>query len=449
MYVSVTSRASGSHASHRISRLAPGLTAVQAGAATDLLPQRQLADHHAPIGRLAHVVHGQRGDGTCVEGLHLDAGAVDGLDVGLDGDEVVADLEVDRHAAHEQRVAERDHVGGPLGCLDARHPGYGQHVTLVHLTIGDRRGRLGLHEHLAAGHGSPMRRLFRRDIDHPGAAEWIEVGERQVTHVDRHASRRYVPDVPLPYDALQVIRDEGVELLDVLGRYDPDTPVPACPGWNLGDLAWHVGEVWNFWARVVDEHMTDLAAVRTIERHARPVGAALGEWVAAAHTAIYSSLVDTRVEREVWTWTGANRHVDWVRRRMAQESAMHSWDASSAVGQPDDIDPLVAADGIDEFLTWFANIDGLDGRAAGPGGLGGTVHLHCTDTDGEWFVSAIDASGARFTREHAKGDTAIRGRAGDLVLWLWRRHDHNVDIIGDAELAARFRSASRLVDRLD
>ena len=123
---------------------------------------------------------------------------------------------------------------------------------------------------------------------------------------------------------------------------------------------------------------------------------------------------------------------------------MHRWDAAHAIGQPDDLDPVVAADGIDEFLSFFANVNALGGLESKAVSLGGTVHLHCTDTDGEWFVSALDESGATFTREHTKGDTAIRGRASDLVLWLWRRDARPVEIIGDAELAARFRAASRL-----
>ena len=43
------------------------------------------------VGRLAHVVDGQRGDRAGGERLHLDAGAVDGLDLGLDLDVVVLD----------------------------------------------------------------------------------------------------------------------------------------------------------------------------------------------------------------------------------------------------------------------------------------------------------------------------------------------------------------------
>ena len=62
---------------------------------------------------------------------------------------------------------------------------------------------------------------------------------------------------------------------------------------------------------------------------------------------------------------------------MTQETAVHRWDASNSVGIPYDIPVAVAADGIDEYLSWFA---GPWCRHADATPVGGTVHLHCTDT---------------------------------------------------------------------
>jgi hypothetical protein len=117
---------------------------------------------------------------------------------------------------------------------------------------------------------------------------------------------------------------------------------------------------------------------------------------------------------------------------MAQETAVHLWDAEVAAGRPASIEAALASDGIDEFLTHMVRwaVDG--------GGLGGSVHLHCTDVAGEWMVRP-DASGLVTTREHAKGDAALRGSAESLLLALWRRQGiDSVEVIGDADLAARF-----------
>jgi hypothetical protein len=106
------------------------------------------------------------------------------------------------------------------------------------------------------------------------------------------------------------------------------------------------------------------------------------------------------------------------------------------------MDPALASDGIDEFLEFFA---GHAGQAKPDDPLGGSVHLHCTDVAGEWFV--VDgADGALVvTREHAKGDCAMRGPASDLIFALWRRVPlERVDVIGNAELAAKFVDRTRL-----
>lgn len=249
------------------------------------------------------------------------------------------------------------------------------------------------------------------------------------------------PEV-LPYDPIAQVRTDGELLLEVVADHGFGRRVASCPGWDLGDLVWHVGDVWSRWGRIVSEGVTTLEGLQALDRPVRPSDDMLLDWVTAAHTSVFSALVDASADTEVWTWTGTNRTAAWVRRRMAQETAVHRWDASDAVGIPYEIPATLAADGIDEFLMWFAGRRMSDGAAP----VNGTVHLHCTDDDlggasnGEWLVCRLDESGAEFTREHAKGDAAVRGRANDLLLWLWRRDGGPVDIVGDAAVAERFRA---------
>ncbi len=254
----------------------------------------------------------------------------------------------------------------------------------------------------------------------------------------------------LPYDPHAHLRTDAVRFLEIVADHGFDHPVPSCPGWNLGDLAWHLGGVWNRWGRIVSEGITTLEGVQAIEQPRRPADDLLLDWVTAAHTAVFSALARVSDDTEVWTWTGSNQPEIWVERRMTQETAVHRWDASNAVGIPYDIPVAVAADGIDEFLTWFAARRVSEGAVP----VDGSVHLHCTDTDadvfdgsddrsavhGEWLVERLDASGIAFTREHAKGDAAVRGRANDLLLWLWRRDAGPVEILGDTAVAERFRA---------
>jgi hypothetical protein len=76
--------------------------------------------------------------------------------------------------------------------------------------------------------------------------------------------------------------------------------------------------------------------------------------------------------------------------------------------------------------------------------LPGSVHIHCTDVAGEW-TTRPDGDRIVTTREHAKGDAAMRGGASDLLLALWRRVPLDaVDVVGDRAVAEAFVAWTRL-----
>jgi len=118
---------------------------------------------------------------------------------------------------------------------------------------------------------------------------------------------------------------------------------------------------------------------------------------------------------------------------MAQETALHRWDAQAAAGDAEPVDAALAVDGIDEYFEVFL----ASQLAAKPvDGLHGSLHLHATDVDGEWWV-ALASDHFERRHEHAKADAAVRGPASCLLLWLWNRlPDDAADLqaFGDAEV---------------
>jgi len=99
----------------------------------------------------------------------------------------------------------------------------------------------------------------------------------------------------------------------------------------------------------------------------------------------------------------------------------------------------LAVDGIDEFLELFApfKADQFDGPPF-------TIHLHTTDTDGEWLIAAGDGA-MTVERAHAKGDVAARAGASDLLLMLWGRVDgESLEVFGDHQVLGRFVTALRV-----
>ena len=89
----------------------------------------------------------------------------------------------------------------------------------------------------------------------------------------------------------------------------------------------------------------------------------------------------------VWNFSGAALTTAFWARRQALETAVHRWDGEAAVGPAAAIDASLAVDGIDEIFDVFAPL-----RRAGaePLQLGGSLHLHATDAEGEWTIAAPD-----------------------------------------------------------
>lgn len=214
-----------------------------------------------------------------------------------------------------------------------------------------------------------------------------------------------------------------------------DAAVPGCPEWTVSDLVWHLTEVHYFWSWMVEGERTSPEGYVPPDRPTD--GAALVGLYEATAKHLLDVLGGVDPDRPVWSW--ANDHsAGFVQRRMPHETAVHRVDADAAAGVPAQMDPALASDGIDEFLEHF-----LAGDTDAIAMVAGSVHLHCIDVAGEWTVRPT-ASGWDLTREHAKGDCALRGPAADLLMVLWHRAPlASIDVVGDADVAVRFLAASR------
>jgi uncharacterized protein (TIGR03083 family) len=230
-------------------------------------------------------------------------------------------------------------------------------------------------------------------------------------------------------DLLAALQRDGDAFADACETAGLGASVAACPGWSVADLAWHLVEVHYFWHTMVAEQRSTWEGYEPPDR---PRDAQLLDLYRDGLRKVIDVLSAVDPAQSTWTWT-TDQTAGWVIRRMAQETAIHAWDAASAAGRDGDIEPKLASDGIDEFLTWF-----LPDTAEDAAPVGGSVHIHCGDVSGEWTLHPND-SGFDVTREHAKGDCAIRGSAGDILLALWRRRPlSSVDVVGNADVAARF-----------
>ncbi|MGZ6993859.1 MAG: maleylpyruvate isomerase family mycothiol-dependent enzyme [Acidimicrobiia bacterium] len=232
-------------------------------------------------------------------------------------------------------------------------------------------------------------------------------------------------------DFFPVVMTQARELADAGRASDLGAPVPSCPEWDVAKLVRHTGTAHRWSAGVV--RTREPLSPKSIDLALPDDPAALPDWLEQSASELVATLADADPDGECWTWT-ADHHVRFWARRMAHETAVHRWDGQGAVGTAEGFDPELAVDGIDEHLENLPFVVGPEQAR----GEGETLHLHCTDVDGEW-VLRLGPDGLEVRREHAKGDIALKGTASDLFLVvLGRVRPTNVEIFGDASALQRW-----------
>lgn len=243
--------------------------------------------------------------------------------------------------------------------------------------------------------------------------------------------------MPLHLDYPAAVRRDGFALADAAEAAGPAAPIAGCPGWAVADLVWHITEVHYFWGEIVGRGLHDPELVPPLERPG-DFPALLARFRAGVEH-LASTLAAADPAAPVWTWA-RQKDAGFVIRHQAQETAVHRWDAERAAGRAVTIDPALAADSIDEFLEHTAAW-----RLEGAAPVAGSVHMHPTDASGEWTISEDDAGALVLQRVHAKGDAAMRGRASDLLLILYRRIGRETaEAFGDEAVLERFLARTNL-----
>ena len=231
--------------------------------------------------------------------------------------------------------------------------------------------------------------------------------------------------LPLPAERyVESIRTDS-DRFDAAVTAAPLAPVAACPDWDNTALAEHMGDVFNFAATQIRASTTEMT---------RPDQSAKADplsWYQTSAGALIDALAQADPDQPGWSWAGTPT-LSFYFRRMASEIAVHRVDAQRAAGVAETPIPGdIATDAIDEVIEV-----GMQHRMRGPDAdyPTGSLHLHRTDGDGEWMLTAADGVLVA-THEHGKGDAALRGRASDLLLFLWGRGRGELDLFGDEAVA--------------
>jgi len=189
---------------------------------------------------------------------------------------------------------------------------------------------------------------------------------------------------------------------------DLSAPVEHCGDWTLAGLAGHMG-AGNLWV---------VTAVREKRGDNYDEGVAPGD--PAALRAWYAETADELVaalsvdpDTEAWTIAPPNTVGFW-RRRRAQETLVHRWDAANALGRPAPLDAELAADGVAEVFDTMAWRMVARGAATDPEQA---VRLTATDCGRSW------------TYGPGEPVAEVSGTAEDLLLTLWGRKPRETDAL--------------------
>ncbi|MFD9570233.1 maleylpyruvate isomerase family mycothiol-dependent enzyme [Streptomyces sp. NPDC059982] len=247
-------------------------------------------------------------------------------------------------------------------------------------------------------------------------------------------------------DHAAAVAAQSVRFVDLVRGADLTLPVPTCPGWTLGDLVRHCGGVQRWFSALLLQRVQERPAGRDIDLRLPESDEGYPDWLAAGAEAAAEVFAGLDPDAPMWVW-GADAHARFWIRRMLFETLVHRVDAERTLGLPSAIEPPLARDGVDEFLT---NLPFATPFAPGVARLRGadqTIRFRCADTDGSWLVrlrpdgfglvadEADEADGAGGSTGAA--DATVLAPAADLLLVLYGRTARTapgVETAGDAEL---------------
>jgi uncharacterized protein (TIGR03083 family) len=216
------------------------------------------------------------------------------------------------------------------------------------------------------------------------------------------------------FDRIAAITEHSAGFAEAT-RDNLDALVEHCPGWTVADLVWHLTEVHWFWATIAEERLQ--SPPEESRRPARAGDDGLVDAFVAGAGRLVRVLREADQSAPCWTWAPHQQDVAFITRHQVQEAAVHHWDAVNAAGGTTVLDPEVATDAVDEFLTFSVAPD--------PARPAGGFALRASDTGDTWDLADPDVP-------------VLEATASDLLLWLYGRIDLDTSAVpGDA--VARFR----------
>jgi uncharacterized protein (TIGR03083 family) len=281
-------------------------------------------------------------------------------------------------------------------------------------------------------------------VDRVGAGPpALPVGGGMPPAVSRGLYHAAMPTLLSLDDHLEALVRSGAALGEAAAAAGLEAKVPTCPAWDVTDLLVHQGMV-HRWAaaNLRGERDHDTAASLAEGKAA----ASLLDWYAQGLAALVATVQATAEDAKamVFLRDAPPPRRFWARRQ-AHETTIHSVDAIAArLGRwptADDvaIDPVLAADGIDELLMGFITRGKGRLHAAEPS----TVLVRTDDTGQAWTLRVGDGPIVATPGAIDRPEVVFSGTAVQLYLSLWNRADE-LTTNGRSDLLDQWRKQIRI-----
>jgi uncharacterized protein (TIGR03083 family) len=244
-------------------------------------------------------------------------------------------------------------------------------------------------------------------------------------------------------DHLGALARSGAALGAAAAAAGLEAKVPTCPAWDVTKLVLHQGMV-HRWAaaNLRGEPDHDTAAAQAEGRAA----ASLLDWYAQGLAALDGTLRATAADAKamVFLRDAPPPRRFWARRQ-AHETTIHSVDATAArlrrwpTAADVAIDPMLAADGIDELLMGFITRGKGRLHAAEPYRL----LVRTDDTGHAWTLRISEGPVVTVPGAVERPEVVFSGTAVQLYLSLWNRADE-LATDGRSDLVGQWRKQIRI-----
>ncbi len=220
---------------------------------------------------------------------------------------------------------------------------------------------------------------------------------------------------------------ETTSMTAQLQQADLGTSVRSCPGWDVRRLVRHLGRV-HRWA-------TEIVRTGQEAEGGRPPDgddAALLAWFDQGAQELVATLTAADPDAPCWTFGPQPQLTAFWIRRQAHETAMHHWDAATALGHRVIWPDWFAEDAVDEVCRMFFPRQVRLGRQPA---LTDSLTLVSTATEHAWTLAGDGRSASS-----GDPDATASAPAATLELLLWHRtdvDDPEITVTGDAQAAHR------------